>query len=309
VNDTVISAELQALGERFFGWLERERDASDHTIAAYRRDLAQFHVFLRRQLGRPAVVADHCNVNARTFRGFLAYRRTQGVGSRSLARSMSSLRSFYNWLQAQDILTNRSIRTVTMPKAGHAVPKPLTVDKAKAVVKAAQASGEDWIALRDRAVLLLLYGCGLRISEALGLTLSQAPAVEGRAIRIVGKGGKERLVPVLPVIGEAVQDYIAACPLLSEADGPLFLGAKGGALSPRIVQKLIERMRGELGLPDTATPHALRHSFATHLLSAGADLRQIQELLGHASLATTQVYTEVDRDHLLEVYEKAHPRG
>jgi integrase/recombinase XerC len=295
--------------DRFLRWLECERDASPHTIAAYRRDLSQFHIFLRGRLGRPVSLSDHRDVNAKTFRGFLANRRAREVGSRSLARAMSSLRTFYNWLEAQDILTNRSILHVTMPKAGHAVPKPLTVEKAKAVIDACEDGADDWIVLRDRAVLLLLYGCGLRISEALGLTVSQAPPAAGGAIRIIGKGGKERLVPVLAVIGEAVEDYLAACPFPAEPGDPLFLGAKGGPLSARIVQKLIERMRTELGLPDTATPHALRHSFATHLLSAGADLRQIQELLGHASLATTQVYTEVDREQLLKVYDAAHPRG
>ena len=196
-----------------------------------------------------------------------------------------------------------------MPKVPHGIPKPLTVAKAAAVVDGGAAAKLDWVAARDTAVLLLLYGSGLRISEALGLLRKDAP-LDGRdVLRIVGKGGKERLVPVLPVTQAAVARYIALCPYLLEPDGPLFLGAKGGRLSPRIVQLLMERLRVELGLPDTATPHALRHSFATHLLSAGADLRQIQELLGHASLSTTQLYTEVDRARLLAVYDKAHPRA
>jgi integrase/recombinase XerC len=225
---------------------------------------------------------------------------------------MSALRSFFRWLEAEEVVANRGVRQVALPKVAHGIPKPLTVAKAAAVVEAGPGAERDWIAARDTAVLLLLYGSGLRISEALGLTRSEAP-VEGRDIlRIVGKGGKERLVPVLPVTQAAVQryiDYCNYCKITLEPDGRLFRGAKGGPLSPRIVQLAMERMRSALELPATATPHALRHSFATHLLSAGADLRQIQELLGHASLSTTQVYTEVDRERLLAVYDKAHPRA
>jgi integrase/recombinase XerC len=185
----------------------------------------------------------------------------------------------------------------------------LTVDKAASVVADSMEAKLDWIAARDLAVLLLLYGSGLRVSEALGLVRKDAPTPERDVLRIEGKGGKERLVPVLPITQEAIARYIALCPYPLKADGPLFLGAKGGALSPRIIQLLMEDLRDSLGLPETATPHALRHSFATHLLRAGADLRQIQELLGHASLSTTQIYTEVDRERLLQVYDAAHPRG
>jgi integrase/recombinase XerC len=196
-----------------------------------------------------------------------------------------------------------------MPKVPHGIPKPLTVEKAAAVMEAGAGVELDWVMARDAAVLLLLYGSGLRISEALGIPRKDAP-LEGRdVLRITGKGNKERIVPVLPVTQAAVARYIQLCPYALSPEGPLFLGAKGGPLSPRLVQLLMERMRESLGLPATATPHALRHSFATHLLSAGADLRQIQELLGHASLSTTQVYTEVDRERLLAVYDKAHPRA
>jgi integrase/recombinase XerC len=183
------------------------------------------------------------------------------------------------------------------------------VEKAAAVVDGGMAADLDWIAARDVAVLLLLYGSGLRISEALGIARRDAPTDGREMLRVTGKGGKERIVPVLPVTQAAVARYVALCPCRLAPDGPLFLGAKGGPLSPRIVQLLMARLREALGLPETATPHALRHSFATHLLSAGADLRQIQELLGHASLSTTQLYTEVDRERLLAVYDKAHPRA
>ena len=198
---------------------------------------------------------------------------------------------------------------LALPKVGHGVPKPLTIDKARSVVDGGMAADLDWVAARDVAVLLLLYGCGLRISEALGIKTKDAPTTDRDVMRISGKGGKQRAVPVLPVTISAIARYRSLVPYDLEPDGPLFLGAKGGPLSPRLIQLAMERMREELSLPDTATPHALRHSFATHLLSAGADLRQIQELLGHASLSTTQVYTEVDRKRLLEVYDAAHPRA
>jgi integrase/recombinase XerC len=296
----------------WFAALEHERGATPHTLAAYRRDLRQFLDWLKGELGHAPCLADLARLDAKRFRAFMAHRRRAGFSGRSLARSMSALRSFFRWLEAEELMRNRGVRQVALPKVPHGIPKPLTVPKAAAVVEAAPVAELDWIAARDTAVLLLLYGSGLRISEVLGLTRGEAP-VDGRdVLRIVGKGGKERLVPVLPITQGAVARYIKLCDLCKialEPDGPLFRGAKGGPLSPRIVQLAMERMRSALELPATATPHALRHSFATHLLSAGADLRQIQELLGHASLSTTQVYTEVDRERLLAVYDKAHPRA
>lgn len=222
---------------------------------------------------------------------------------------MSALRTFFRWLETDEILRNRAILAVTLPKVGHSVPKPLTVEKAREVVEGGMAADLDWVSARDIAVLLLLYGSGLRISEALGIKAKDMPTPDRDVLRIVGKGGKERAVPVLPVTVAAIGRYRGMVPYTLEPNGPLFLGAKGGPLSPRLIQLAMERLREELSLPDTATPHALRHSFATHLLSTGADLRQIQELLGHASLSTTQVYTEVDRKRLLEVYDAAHPRS
>ena len=220
------------------------------------------------------------------------------------------MRSFFQWLEISDVLKNRAIAQVARPKIAHGVPKPLTASKAAEVAFNGQAAlNSDWIVARDTAVLLLLYGSGLRISEALSLTRRDAPVTGRDTVRIIGKGGKERMVPVLPVTQAAVENYIKLCPYAFEPQTRLFFGAMGGALSPRIIQLSMERMRSALKLPETATPHALRHSFATHLLSAGADLRQIQELLGHASLSSTQVYTEVDREHLLRVYDAAHPRA
>jgi len=304
-----LADDARRAAEAWLVHLAHERGAAVNTLSAYERDLRQFLGWLRGELGHAPCLADLARLDAKRFRAFMAARRRAGAQSRSLARTMSALRVFFRWLEAQEITRNRSLLQVAMPKVPHGIPKPLTVEKAAAVMDGGAGAELDWVMARDAAVLLLLYGSGLRISEALGLLRKDAP-LDGRdVLRITGKGGKERLVPVLPVTQAAVARYLALCPYPLAADGPLFLGAKGGQLSPRIVQLLMERMREGLGLPETATPHALRHSFATHLLSAGADLRQIQELLGHASLSTTQVYTEVDRTRLLAVYDKAHPRA
>ncbi len=294
------------------GWLAHlaaERGQSAATLTAYTRDLRQFLGFLKRHNGHPPCLGDLDRLDAKTLRAFLASRRKSGVVSRSLARSLSALRMFFRWMEREETLKNRAVNQITSPKIPHSVPKPLTVENAAAVTARDTSNRDDWIAARDRAVMLLLYGCGLRISEALSLTLKSAP-LDGRDVmHIAGKGGKERMVPALAIVSDALADYVRLCPYPLSGDGPIFLGARGGPLSPRLIQLAMAAMRHDLGLPDTATPHALRHSFATHLLSAGADLRQIQELLGHASLSTTQLYTEVDRDRLLSVYDSAHPRA
>ncbi|MGI9522346.1 MAG: tyrosine recombinase XerC [Hyphomicrobiaceae bacterium] len=293
-------------------WLDHiclELGYAGNTRVAYERDAHQFISHLRRRLGRPAQLKDLAHVDPRTFRSFMASRRRDGASSRSLARTLSALRSFFRWLEATQTLRNRAITHVNMPKVPRSLPKPLTVSKAKELVEARTETDLDWVAARDSAVLLLLYGAGLRISEALGLYVRDAPVEKRDTIRIVGKGGKERVVPVLPVTMEAIAAYRRQCPYELEPDSPLFVGVRGGVLSPRMIQLAIARLRESLGLPHTASPHSLRHSFATHLLSAGADLRQIQELLGHASLSTTQSYTEVERDRLLAIYDAAHPRA
>ena len=303
-----LGEDLRAAVGAWLAHLQHERGSTANTLDAYERDLRQFLVWLKADLGHAPCLADLARLDAKRFRAFMAARRRAGFASRSLARTMSALRAFFRWLEAQEIAKYRGVLQVTMPKVPHGIPKPLTVEKAAAVVDGGAAAELDWVAARDTAVLLLLYGCGLRISEALSLQRKDAPLAGRDVLRIVGKGGKERLVPVLPIAQAAIAHYIRLR-RLDDPESPLFLGAKGGRMSPRIAQLLMERLRGELGLPATATPHALRHSFATHLLSAGADLRQIQELLGHASLSTTQVYTEVDRARLLAVYDKAHPRA
>jgi len=295
------------------GWLDYitiERQLAAHTSEAYARDISQFLAFLAVHFNRLPDMQQLLALLPRDVRAFLAARRGAGVGSRSLARTLSALRMFYRFLERRGFGKNDAVRAVALPKLPHSVPKPLTAPKATALMGGADAlDAPDWIAARDTAVLMLLYGSGLRISEALGLTRKEAP-IKGRdMLRVRGKGDKMRVVPVLPVAREAVEHYLALCPVKLQPDDPLFIGARGKQLSPRIIQLLIARARGALGLPETATPHALRHSFATHLLGAGADLRAIQELLGHASLSTTQIYTEVDRAHLLKVYQRAHPRA
>ena len=304
-----LAEDLREAVDAWLAHLAHERGRADKTLEAYERDLRQFLAWLRGELGHAPCLGDLARLDAKRFRAFMAARRRAKVAGRSLARGMSALRTFFRWLEMADITRNRALLQVAAPKVPHGIPKPLTIEKAAAVVDGGGSANLDWVAARDAAVLLLLYGSGLRISEALAIVRKDAPTQGQEILRVIGKGGKERLVPVLPVTREAIARYIALCPYPLAPSGPLFLGAKGGRLSPRIVQLVMERMRSALELPDTATPHALRHSFATHLLSAGADLRQIQELLGHASLSTTQVYTEVDRDRLLAVYDKAHPRA
>jgi integrase/recombinase XerC len=306
------TAYVREAVEDWLAYLAVERQLAANTASAYERDISQFLAFLAGHLNRLPDMKQLLALQARDVRAFLAARRSEGVGSRSLARTLSALRMFYRFLERRDYGKNDAIRAVSLPKLPHSVPKPLTAPKATALVGGADiASPEapEWILARDTAVLALLYGSGLRISEALSLKRRDAP-IKGRdMLRVTGKGNKTRVVPVLPIVRAAVEHYLKLCPLALGSDDPLFVGARGKQLSPRIIQLRIARARAALGLPETATPHALRHSFATHLLGAGADLRAIQELLGHASLSTTQGYTEVDRAHLLTAYDKAHPRA
>ena len=300
------------------GWLMHLRDVrrmSGHTLAAYARDVAAFSRFLAEHLGKPADLAALAALRPTDFRAFLAAARRDGASARTLARRLSAVRGFFRWLKKAHGIDNPALSAVRGPKLERALPHPLPEDKATALFDALRAVHEDavpdWVIARDAAVLGLLYGAGLRISEALSLTAGQArAAIAGDdMLHIVGKGDKERLVPVLPLVRALLADYAQACPWPLAADTPFFRGVKGGALSPRMIQRLMQRLRGYLGLPETATPHALRHSFATHLLAHGADLRAIQELLGHASLSTTQIYTDVNVTELKRIHAQAHPRG
>jgi integrase/recombinase XerC len=294
------------------GWLQSlksERRMAAKTLEAYARDVSQFGQFLKEHLGQPATVSDLAALTVSDFRSFMARRRKIGVESRTLARQLSAIRSFFRFAERNAYFTNSALSALRSPKLAHSVPKPLNIQAARQVAAGdVLSTGETpkWVEARDRAVLTLLYACGLRISEAIGLTLTQSKSAP---LVITGKGGKARIAPVLPRVREVLESYIALCPFPLKPSEPMFRGLRGGPLNARNIQLLIEKMRGVLNLPDTATPHALRHSFATHLLGNGADLRVIQELLGHASLSSTQIYTEVDRAHLLEQYRKAHAQS
>jgi len=298
--------------EDWRAWLAHERRISNHTLDAYSRDLGSFLRFTAEHLGYAPGLQDLRALEPADFRGFLADRQARGLARSSTARAMSTLRNFFKFIERQGLVENAAIGGIRTPKVPRSVPKALDeVDALETVSVIEDLSEEPWIGKRDAAVLFLLYGCGLRIGEALGLDRDQVaePGDAMDTIVVTGKGDKQRLVPVLPVVAKALGDYIDACPHDLALDGPLFVGKRGKRLSARMIQRQMGRVRALLGLPETATPHALRHSFATHLLAGGGDLRTIQELLGHASLSTTQRYTEVDAGRLKSVYDGAHPRA
>jgi integrase/recombinase XerC len=300
--------DLRAAIGLWAAWLAGERRASAHTVAAYGRDIAFFLDFLTEHLGELPSLATFGQLIPADFRAWLARRAADGAQRSSTARGLSVVRGFVRFLERRGLAVSPALSVLRAPKLPHSVPKPLTVPDAAATIEApAEFVVSAWQAKRDVAILTLLYGGGLRISEALGLRRSEAP--RGEVLAITGKGRKDRIVPILPAVRDAVVDYLGACPYPLPADGPLFVGVRGGPLNPRVVQRQMQNLRGLLGLPETATPHALRHSFATHLLSGGGDLRAIQELLGHASLSTTQRYTSVETERLLAVYDSAHPRS
>jgi integrase/recombinase XerC len=304
--------DLAAAGGAWLGHLAHERRLSERTLEAYERDARQFLAFLAERFGKPPTIADFTDCAPADLRAFLARRRAEGVDGRSLQRALSALRSLARHIARETGETAAALGALRAPRAARRLPRPLSAPDAKAVTAVATRDGEarePWVIARDAAVLALLYGAGLRISEALSIRRADAPIGAVEAITIIGKGGKSRSAPVIAPVRAAVEVYLALWPYRLEAEGPLFVGAKGGPLSPRIVQLAMARMRGALGLPESATPHALRHSFATHLLARGGDLRTIQDLLGHASLSTTQVYTGVDSARLLAAYRSAHPRA
>ena len=296
-----------ALLESWCNHLAGARDVSPHTLSAYRRDVAGFFAFLSDYQGERVGRETLAGVDQRDLRAWMASLRRKGIASASVSRSLSALRSFYRWLADVHGLDASAITTIRGPRLKKPLPRPVPANEARAMIGLAGEHAEPWVAARDTALLGILYGCGLRISEALSLQGRDAPLPD--ALRIRGKGGKERMVPVLPAVRDAVEEYRRVCPHSLLPEGPLFRGRRGGALGPRSVQKTFGELRRALGLPTSATPHALRHSFATHLLAAGGDLRAIQELLGHASLSTTQRYTGVEAERLLAVYERAHPRA
>jgi integrase/recombinase XerC len=296
--------------ERWLAYLAAERRMAAKTVEAYRRDVLQFLEFLAEHLGGAPSLRQLAALQPTDVRAFMAARRAQGIGSRSLMRTLAGARAFARHLERSGKGQVGALSAVRTPKIAKNLPRPLSVAAARRMADPDLPAGdghEPWIHARDAAVLGLLYGSGLRVSEALGL--KRGDIGRGDVITVIGKGSKQRMVPVLPQVQKLIADYLALCPYEGGSDEPLFVGAKGGALSPRLVQLAMARLRGALGLPDTATPHALRHSFATHLLARGGDLRSIQELLGHASLSTTQIYTAVDAERLIEAYRNAHPRA
>ena len=305
------ASDLQNALGLWLTWLAHERRVADLTRAAYISDIGQFLSFLSRHQGELPHLSTLTALTRGDFRAWMAARQADGIEARSLARALSALKNLFRFLAKRGLAANGAIATLRAPKLPRAVPKPLTVGEAMDVVdEVASLQDVDWIGKRDAAILMLLYGAGLRIGEAVSLSRRDLPMTgEARTLTVTGKGRKTRIVPLLPEVVASVRDYLTACPWGGTGSDPLFMGAKGGRLSPRLVQKAMQTLRLALGLPETATPHALRHSFATHLLGAGGDLRAIQELLGHASLSTTQRYTDVDAQHLLQVYQAAHPRA
>jgi integrase/recombinase XerC len=301
--DDNVRAQI-ALWQRDLGSVRR---LAPRTLEAYGRDLGQFVEFLAGHTGGAVSFATLGEMRPADLRAFMARRREDGIEPRSLARSLSAIKSFFRFLEREGLFSTEALNTIRTPRARKSLPKALTVLEAKATIATTgELEDRPWVAARDIAVLSLCYGAGLRISEALSLSRAD---LESQTLRVTGKGGKTRMVPLIEPVRQAVEAYIELCPFKLGPSQPVFRGVKGGVLSPRLIQMRMAHLRGALGLPPSATPHALRHSFATHLLGRGGDLRAIQELLGHASLSTTQIYTAVDTDRLLDAYRAAHPRG
>lgn len=290
-------------------WLLHEKKMSPHTQAAYERDFDAFEEFLIAHLGKALTLTDLANLKAADFRAFLVQRQKEGLSASSLARTLSSIKSFFKKQEKDGVFHNPYLNAIRTPKKAQRLPRPLSPGDAENMLRSVKSAStkSNWMQDRDLCVFLLLYGCGLRINEALSLNYEDRP--KGEVLKVLGKGSKERLVPVLPIIHDALKTYLANCPYPFSEETPLFFGKQGRRLNARTVQQKMQDLRRSLGLPETATPHALRHSFATHLLSAGGDLRTIQELLGHASLSSTQVYTDLETRQLLETYKKAHPKS
>jgi integrase/recombinase XerC len=308
MSDIAIDPEVAAEIARWLAFLGGERRLSAKTLDAYGRDAAQFLGFLAAHMGGAPTLKQLAKLTPADVRAFMAARRAEGAGNRSLMRGLAGARSFARYLERNGKGKVAALAAVRTPKLARTLPKPLPASAAKRVTETEWRTGEPWILARDAAVLALLYGAGLRVSEALGLQRKDIAGAPD-ALTVTGKGNKTRMVPLLPQVAKLIDAYLALCPFAAAPDAPLFVGARGRPLSARAVQLTMAHLRGALGLPDSATPHALRHSFATHLLARGGDLRSIQELLGHASLSTTQIYTAVDAERLLDVYASAHPRA
>jgi integrase/recombinase XerC len=287
--------------------LKNERRVSPHTLRAYGDDLERFLVFQREHLGGAVDARALAKLSTSDIRAFLTRRRAEGLGPRGVQRALAAIRGFFRHLAREGVADNAAPRAMRSPRIPRTLPRPLSEKDAGRAIDEAGTHEVEWLAARDTALLTLLYGMGLRISEALALRRGDLPL--GQSFSVIGKGRKERVVPVLPAVREALDAYETMIPFADGPDAPLFLSRRNKAMSAREAQALMQRLRGRLGLSERATPHALRHSFATHLLAHGGDLRSVQELLGHASLSTTQTYTAIDTAKLMEVYANAHPRG
>ncbi|MGZ5988593.1 MAG: tyrosine recombinase XerC [Rhizomicrobium sp.] len=302
-----MARSAEDLKKQWLASLAHERRASPHTLRAYGDDAERFLTFLCEHIGGAVNERSLAKLSPADIRAFITVRRSGGLGAKGVQRAIAAVRSFFRYLARENILKNAAARSVRTPRIQRGLPRPLSETDASRAIERAGEHDVEWMAARDVALLTLLYGAGLRISEALSLRRGDVPLPS--SLTIVGKGSKERVVPLLPAVREAIDSYERLLPFTGAKDSPLFLSRRGKPMSPREAQLLMQKLRGALGLSERATPHALRHSFATHLLSNGGDLRSVQELLGHASLSTTQTYTQIDTRKLMEVYEKAHPRG
>lgn len=305
---TLCAPDLSDMLQKWQDWLRHEKNMSRHTLRAYCSDIAHFIAFLASHLGKAPGLNDLSEVSIRDFRAWLSRKAMDGTGNASRARSLSGVKNFLRWLDKNGIMHNAAIDNIVTPRLPHKLPRPLHENQAFRLLESAGLlASEDWIAMRDQALFTLLYGCGLRIDEALSLNIGDLP--ENGFMRVVGKGDKERQVPVIDIVEQTLLNYTKLIPFSTEEDQPLFRGTRGGRLNQGVAQRAMRQLRLALDLPENATPHALRHSFATHLLQNGANLREIQELLGHASLSTTQRYTEINAEELLKIYKSAHPRA
>lgn len=302
------AADLADKYQLWVNYLTHEKRFSRHTLRAYTADLHYFFDFMTRHMGKPPSMNDLSAASLRDFRAWLTKRTVEGAGASTRSRSLSSVRNFITWLDKQGHLHNAAIGSIRTPKLPKRLPRALPQKQAREVIEHAdELPDAPWIGLRDRALFMLLYGCGLRIDEALQLNYGNRP--QKGEVRVMGKGSKERMVPVIPIVEKMLGEYLAACPYPMGKETPLFLGSRGKRLNQGVAQRELRNLRKAFGLPESVTPHALRHSFATHILVNGADLRTIQELLGHASVSTTQRYTDFDNAQLLQIYMNAHPRA
>ncbi len=302
------AADLSDQLSRWSDYLQYEKNMSAHTLRAYHSDIAHFITFLHDHLAKQPSLNDLSEISIRDFRSWLAKKTMDGTGNASRARSLSGIKNLLSWLDRQGIMHNAAINTLRSPKRPHKIPRALNTDHTQTLIEEAGALEiKDWMALRNTALFMLLYGCGLRINEALSLNMEDLP--HNGFLRVSGKGNKQRQIPILKIVEDTLQSYISAAPYPKTPESPIFVGARGARLNQGIAQKAMRDLRGILGLPANATPHALRHSFATHLLQNGANLREIQELLGHASLSTTQRYTDINAAEMMRIYKSAHPRS